>query len=330
MENKLVELIDLVKHLPERSLEKAIEVLTEIKKQAEKEEEKKPLKCLHCQSDRVVRNGFMRGKQNHLCRNCGKSFVATVGTVAYYSHSGEAVWKQVIRDTVNGVAIDKTAEDLCLHHETVFNMRHKILFCLEQEEVANPTVFSGVCEADETYLLENYKGKGLPDYIHREARKHGAVAQKRGISNEYICICAAIERGGAAFSTAVNRAAPDKNEIHSVFAGRVDENTLVLCDGAKEYNILEEKCGCSTVNADKESDGFYNINSVNGYHSFIKERNRMARGFATKYLNRYNALFSTIYKNSRFIIDDIYRLLFDGGDQYITILASQNDNLLQI
>ena len=101
MENKLAELIDLVKHLPEKSLEKAIEVLTEIKKEAEKEEEKKPLKCHHCQSDRVVRNGLMRGKQNHLCRSCGKSFVATVGTAAYYSHSGEAVWKQVIRDTVN-------------------------------------------------------------------------------------------------------------------------------------------------------------------------------------------------------------------------------------
>ncbi len=71
------------------------------------------------------------------------------------SHYGEAVWKQVIRDTVNGISIDDTAYSLDLHHETVFNMRHKILYSLEQEEAANLTKLEGVCEADETYVLDS-------------------------------------------------------------------------------------------------------------------------------------------------------------------------------
>jgi len=108
-----------------------------------------------------VRNGHKHGKQSFLCRVCGKSFIETSQTVLFNSHSGESVWKQIIRDTVNGISIEKTAADLHLHHETVFNMRHKILFSIEEEERNNPTKLSGVCEADETYVLESYKGNKL-------------------------------------------------------------------------------------------------------------------------------------------------------------------------
>jgi len=83
----------------------------------------------------------------------------------------------VIRDTVNGVSIDDTVDSLDLHHETVFNMRHKILYCLEQGETVNPTNLTGVCEADEIYVLESYKGKKFDPDFWREPRKHGAVAK---------------------------------------------------------------------------------------------------------------------------------------------------------
>jgi hypothetical protein len=67
-------------------------------------------------------------------------------------------------------------------------MRHQILSCLEQYLKKTPVRLSGVCEADETYLPESVKGKRiLPDY-HRKARKHGAVASQRGLSDEYLCI----------------------------------------------------------------------------------------------------------------------------------------------
>jgi transposase-like protein len=131
-----------------------------------------------------VRNGHKHGKQAYRCRGCGKSFVETTKTALFNSHSGEAVWRQVIRDTVSGVPIDETAGNLGLHHETVFNMRHKILYCLEQKEHRNPTRLEGVCEADETYLLESLKGVKLPPDFWRKPRKHGAKAEKRGLSNE--------------------------------------------------------------------------------------------------------------------------------------------------
>jgi transposase-like protein len=150
--------------------------------------------CPKCGGKSVVRNGHQSGKQQYLRKECGSSFAETTGSAAAHSHSGETVWKQVARDTIEGKAIDETAAALDLHRETVFNMRHKILYCLEQEQADSPKLPEGVCEADETYVLESVKGRKIPGGYHRKARKHGAKAQKRGLSEEYVCVRAAAER----------------------------------------------------------------------------------------------------------------------------------------
>jgi hypothetical protein len=201
-----------------------------------------------------------------------------------------------------------------LHHETVFNMRHKILLSIEEEECNNPTKLSGVCEADETYVLESYKGKKLLKDFWRKARRHGAVAEKPGLSKEYICICTGVEREGNAVAVAVNRANAGKKDINNVFSGRVNESTLLLSDGAKAYRVLNGRCKVHETR--KESRGFYNINTVNSYHSFLKEKNRNARGFGTKYLNRYNSFFSKIFRKTGVITDQIYDLLCDMNNRY--------------
>jgi transposase-like protein len=328
MGNKLTALMDLVKHLPEKCLNQAIESLEKIKRDAEKEEEGGTLDCPHCHGKNVVRNGKRRGNQSYLCRDCGKSFVRTTGTVMYRSHSGEAVWKQVICDTVAGIPIDRTAANIGVGHETAFNMRHKVLFCLEQEKERHGAVLSGVLEADETYLLESLKGRAMPNGYWREARKHKAVSVKQGISDEYICVCAAVERGGKAYSLATGRGISCKEDILAAFRGKIRDDALMVCDGAKSYGVLEERNICSTAAAGP--DGFYHINEVNGYHSFIKERNRRARGFATKYLNRYNALFSQVFRGSVLLTDEIYKMLADRGGHYRTIAATRTEDLLGI
>jgi transposase-like protein len=326
MKNKLSALIELVKRLPEACLDEAIESLEKMKEEAERGEERKTPDCPHCRGGRVVRNGRRKGKQQYLCRECGKSFVGTTGTGLYHSHSGEAVWKQVIRDTVQGIPLEETARSLGISRETAFNMRHKVLFCVEKGQGA---VLAGVCESDETYILESYKGKRLPEGYWRKPRKHGAVSSKGGISDEYIGVCAAVERGGKAYSRAVCRGIPRKEEILAAFSGRIRGDALMVCDGAKSYRVLKEKNVCSTAAAGTE--GFYRINEVNGYHSFIKGRNRAARGFGTKYLNRYNALFSRIFRGSDFLAEDIYMKMRNGReDCYRTIAATQTVGLLNI
>ena len=319
--SKLVELITLVKKLPESYIDEALEKIKEIKEKADAEEETEEKSCPHCNSKKITRNGKKRRKQAYLCGDCKKSFVSTSKSAIKNSHSGSAVWKQVISDTVAGVSIDKTAENLDLHHETVFNMRHKILYCVEQSLIANPTELTGVCETDETYVLESVKGSKIPKDYHREPRKHGAVASKRGISNEYVCVCTSVTGDGKNVAISANRATPSSQEILGVFGERVNEDTVVLCDGAQSYNVLEDKCTVATTKR---------INKVNGFHSFIKERLEAARGVATIYLNRYNALFAKVYAADKSVVDDIFELMTSQTGLYNTIAHTQSVNLLQV
>jgi len=328
----ITEAINILKQLPERYAEKALENLREIQEQSIKEKSATIPECPHCRSQSVRRNGHKQGKQAYICRNCGKSYVETTKTAVAGSHFGEAFWKQVIRDTVNGVPINATARNLSINHETVFNMRHKILFCLEQEEQRNPTMLEGLCELDETYVLESSKGKELPQDYWRKPRRHGAVAEKPGLSNEYVCICAGVNRDGPAVSLAVNRATPGKEDIKNVFSGRIGGGkTVLLTDEAKSYSILNvpDKCGVLPI-SEEHRDGFFNINTINSYHNLIKDRVNMARGFATKYINRYNALFSKMFRAPDSLVDDIYELLCDRKDRDRTINYTQNCELLNI
>ena len=318
---KLVELIALVKQIPEAYLEETLEKVKEIKDKADSEEAAVDPCCPHCSSTKIVRNGKKSGRQAYRCNECQRSFVATTKSAMENSHSSEAVWKQVISDTVDGVPINKTAENLELHHETVFNMRHKILYCVEQSLIANPTELAGVCEADETYVLESEKGRKIPDDYHRKARKHGAVASKRGISSEYVCVCTSVTGDGKNVAISANRATPSSQEILGVFGERVKEDTVILCDGAQSYNILENKCTVATTNR---------INKVNGFHSFIKERLNAARGVATIYLNRYNSLFAKVYAADQSVIDDIYEMMASQKGTFNTIAQTQTVNLLKV
>ena len=318
----LKDIMTLVKELPEAYLEEAFEKLTEIKQKANDEKEPEKPVCPDCNSINIVRNGKNRDKQVCLCRSCKKNFTETTASAISHSHSSATVWKQVISDTVSGIPIDQTAESLDLHHKTVFNMRHKILFCLEQSLIAEPVPLNGACETDETYVLESEKGRKFPENHHRKPRRHGAKASKPGISNEYVCVCTSVTGEDTKVAVAINRASPDSQEILKVFGERVNEDTIILCDGKQSYNILDDKC---TVAVAKR------INKVNGFHSFIKEKLEDMRGVATIYLNRYNALFSKVYSVDKpTLIDEIFNLMTSRSGSFKTIAHTQSENLLEI
>jgi transposase-like protein len=336
MDNKLSKLIELVQKLPEAGLDKAIESITEIIDSYKNEER---ASCPRCNSTSVVRYGIKDGKQRYRCNGCGRIYTSVTGTALSQSHYGEAVWRQVIRDTVDGTSIDQTAQSLELSHQTAFNMRHKILLAIEADAQMSPTVLGGVCEIDDTFVLESQKGTPIPDGFWRDARLHGAKAQKRGVSDEYVNICAGVDREGNAYSVSMSRATPSSDDISGAFSGHIDKSSLVMCDGAKSYGVLTGVCGCelSNVNIADNTDGkdvdasFYNINSVNGFHSFIKGRYVGYRGVATKYLNRYVALFSKIYGKCEDIVDKIYAILTNpNGKYYHSTGDVKSKNLLNV
>ena len=289
-----IKLTNIIAKLPEEAVDSLYE--TVFKTYEKHLDGDKPC-CPFCGGKAVVRNGHKCGKQEYRCKDCGKTFVSTTNTLMANSHQPREVWEAVINDTLSGDAIDFTAKRLELTHDLVFRMRQKFLIALAALLDEQCPCLQDVAEMDETYVLESYKGKELPESVCRKPRKHGAKAEKRGISNEYICICTGVQRKGCVIAETVNRAKPSSQELQEVFKGHISEGTLVLCDGLKSYNALEASAGCIVKDVTKETGtGFYNLNTVNAFHSFIKRQYEFYRGVATKYLNRYNALFSAAYK----------------------------------
>jgi transposase-like protein len=134
-------------------------------------------------------------------------------------------------------------------------------------------------------------------------------------------VCASVTENNPSLSVAVSRATPSQEEILEVFGSRVDEDTLILCEGNKSHDVLETRCRVATSKS---------VNKVNGFHSFIKERNLRARGFATRYLNRYNALFSKIFANRKTAVDEIYKRMTRQDGHFMSISDTKTWNLLNV
>jgi len=314
------DLIRLVKELPEESLAEVHEFISDVKKKTEDAKKSAPVTCVNCGLP-VVKNGRNDGIQQYLCKHCGKSFSERSTNAIAHSHASDIVWKAVIRDTVDGVSMSRTARDIEVAHSTVFHMRHKILNAIEREILENPVMLEGTCEVDETYVLECEKGMVFPEYHHREPRNNGK-ASSRGLSEEWICLCTATTGEGKLVATAVNRATPSKDEIEQVFRNRIEDDTLLLVDGNKSYNTLKDEC---IVVKTHEEDRI----KINRFHGFIKERIARARGVATKNLNRYASLFTQIFGNQDKAPDKIFELL-KKRDSFASIENLKSENLLLI
>lgn len=193
-------------------------------------------------------------------------------------------------------------------------MRHKVLLALQELLENNLVLLSGVTEFDETLVLDCYKSYPVPPEAGRNARKHGAKAAKRGISNEYIAICTGIQRDGRAIAATANRAKPSGKELQKIFCGHIVENTLALTDGLCSYYALEMLTKCSVLNVNRQkSDRIFNLNTVNSLHSYIKETYNHYREVATEYSNRYNALFSMVFRCADSLTDTFFSSLCISG-----------------
>lgn len=294
-------LLEYIENMSEYSVHKMLEAAEEIIRSESCGIES----CPYCGSKEIIRYGKKCGKQRYYCKHCEKTFVTTTHTIMSESHQPAAVWKEVISDTIQGRSIDFTKDRLKLSHACVFDMRHKFLLALEDISAGEPTILSDIVELDETYVLDCQKGRKCDDGSTRPARKHGAKAQKRGLSSEYICICTGIQRGAGIIAEAVNRARPSIKEVQQVYEGHISDGALLLCDGLNAYPSLMKIANCTVKNVNKAPETekkFFHLNTVNSLHSFIKNRYIFYRGVATKFLNRYNTLFAISFRQNRNLI----------------------------
>ena len=311
MSAKYDEILNVLRQFSEEELTTIFNVAIENVKPAKKQVNR--CACPYCSDNKVIRYSKKCGKQRFLCKKCGHTFVTTTHTIMSNSHYDENVWYEMFLDTIAGNSLSFSEKRLGISHQTAFHMRHKILIAMQDVLLEDPTTLGDVSELDETYVLDCYKGKKLPETCNREPRKHGAKAQKRGISNEYVCLCTGVQRKGEVIVEAANRAKPSIEELILVFDGHIEDGAMLLTDGLRGYNVLEKLADCTVKNVEKETASFYHLNSVNNLHSYIKDQYKYYRGVATKYINRYGILFSVAYRKTEDIVEMLKTRLFSVG-----------------
>lgn len=327
------ELVAMIEQLGEYQVEQIRKMAEGFLSLNEELNDTTPKSCPCCKSTtaRFIKKGFSGRKQRYQCVTCKKKFTYDTGKLTAYSHQSADKWALFIEDTLSMKTLDQCAEDISVSHVTSFYMRQKLLAFLE-ESTKQGNLLDGMIEADETYIRESQKGIRVTT---RKPRNHGESAEKRGLSNELMCVCVAADRNGNVTARCVNRAKPSSNNIEDAIGARIAEGCVFQCDGATAYNKLVEAKHCTKVVLSSHSDynKVYHLNTVNGLHSRLKDMMKHFNGVSTKYLNRYIAMFVALEQAGRSIfrsVVDSVRMMLTQVSAVLPIRTLRREGLLAI
>jgi len=240
--------------------------------------------CPRCGAFEIGAWGRANGMPRYRCKACRKTFNPLTGTPLAGLHYKDR-WMDQAQALISGESVAKAAERCAIDHTTAFRWRHRFLSALNLDK---PTSLSGIVEADETFILESYKGqhKGLP----RPSRRRGGKAAKRGLSAEQIPVIVARDRTGATLDAVLPRL--DAASLTAALGGVMAPSTEFCCDGGSAITAFARRAKLkihvlpAPGNPRPEAPE-HHINNVNAYHGRLKEWMRRFHGVASKNLPRY-------------------------------------------
>ena len=151
--------------------------------------------CPHCGSVKSIKYGKSKGRQRYLCKDCGKTFGDTNGTVAFHSKLSIGKWIEFIKLTLQGESCRTIAKELGINKQTALHNRHRVCSVL-LELVSNQDDFKGLAESDEYYYPLSFKDVkdpmfflgtlGRMPYTHRSIENKEKYVEKQGFDTEFL------------------------------------------------------------------------------------------------------------------------------------------------
>jgi transposase-like protein len=125
--------------------------------------------CPHCAGHEVVGWGRSHGLLRFRCKSCGRTFNALTQTPMAHLRKKDR-WLDHARAMIEGKSLAKTAALCGVHPTTAFRWRHRFLRARASDK---PRTLRGIVEADETFVLESFKGRwsDLPRKAWQAGRK---------------------------------------------------------------------------------------------------------------------------------------------------------------
>ena len=224
------------------------------------------LVCPLCGCVHIVRNGRRKdGTQRYICRDCGRSFVATSNSIVSCTKKNFIVWEKNIDCMMLGLSLRKTANICGINRNTAFAWRHKILKALQN--MAGSVILDGIIETDETFFALSYKGdhKNSRTFtIPRRPHKRGGSAHLRGISREKVCVPCAVNRNGLSIAKATNLGRVATKDLHRIYDDRIEPGSIMVTDLMNSYRRFTNKNGLQLIQlkGGRSKKGIYNIQHV--------------------------------------------------------------------
>ena len=251
--------------------------------------------CPFCGGTHVVKNGKRKdGTQKYICKECGRNPLATSNSILCGTHKDLATWLTFIECELNDEPLNQTAEKCEIHVNTALNWRYKLHEAVSKCQ--KETRLNGIIELDETYPAVSYKGnhsKNKDFTMPREPHKRGSQVNKRGLSDELLCISCAVDTAGNVIGRSIKLGAVSYAGLSALYGeNHIAENSVIVTDSCASYILLaeERKSELIQVPSGEHSNGGYNIQRVNSFHtSFMTLINRKHRGVSSKHVNGYLA-----------------------------------------
>jgi len=242
------------------------------------------LGCPHCGGDAIGRWGRANGKPRYRCITCSRTFNPVTGTPLAGLRYPER-WADQAQAMITGETIARAARRCGVDYTTAFRWRHRFLAALKDDK---PVQLFGIVEADETFILESFKGKRAG--MTRAPRKRGGKLIKRGLSKEQISVMVARDRSGATIDAVL--ASLDAKSIGLVLGAAVRSPAELCCDGGTAIKAFARRAGLvmhilPAPGAPRLEASHLHINNVNAYHGRLKEWMRRFHGVATANLSSY-------------------------------------------
>jgi transposase-like protein len=189
--------------------------------------------CPHCAARDVLAWGWANGLARFRCKSCGRTFNALTKTPMARLRKRER-WLGCAQAMIEGRSLSKTAELCGVHPTTAFRWRHRFLGSPAADK---PKKLTGIVEADETFLLESFKGRRSD--LPRKPRKRGGSARHPGLYFENIPILVARDRTGATFDAVLPQV--DSAAIGAALSAVVTSENHLVCDGGRAIAAFARK-----------------------------------------------------------------------------------------
>lgn len=151
--------------------------------------------CPHCGSVKSIKHGTRNSRQRYLCKDCGKTFGDTNGTVAFRSKLSVGKWIEFIKLTLQGESCRTIAKELGISKQTALHNRHRVCSVLHQL-VSNQDNFKSLAESDEYYYPLSFKDVkdpmfflvtlGRMPYTHLSYEKKIEYVENQGFDIDFL------------------------------------------------------------------------------------------------------------------------------------------------